>query len=161
MQTAVQKKAFTASNPNFIARLIIFVLSVFTIVGVHFPSSPEAIADNLTTTVSTSGYVAVIGILLVSVVMPIYNLVKTKPKITISTIIGNPNFWIYAASFGLGLLVLIGINIPDGTAASIVGAIWAKDWTALLTLAFTNIIDPVIRYFLDRNNLRVAATSKE
>jgi hypothetical protein len=152
-----QKKNFTASNPNFIARIIIFVLSVFTLIGVQFPSSPEAIADNITTTVSTSGIIAVAGILLVSVIMPIYNLVRTKPKITISTIFGNPNFWIYAGSFAFGLLVLVGIHIPEGTAAELVGAIWAKDWAALSTIAFTNIIDPVIRYFLDRKNVRVAA----
>lgn len=64
---------------------------------------------------------------------------------------------IYAASFALGLLVMIGINIPDGTAAQLVGAIYAKDWGALVTLAFANIIDPIVRYFLDRKNTREAA----
>jgi len=155
MQTV--KKNFSATNPNFIARLMIFGLSILTIIGVQFPESPEMITDKITTTISTSGFVAVAGILLISVLMPIYNLVKTKPKITLSTIIGNPNFWIYAASFALGLLVMIGINIPDGTAAQLVGAIYAKDWGALVTLAFANIIDPIVRYFLDRKNTREAA----
>lgn len=148
------KKNFTATNPNFIARIIIFLLSVAALVGVQFPSSPEAIADNIVTTVSSGGLVAVAGILLVSVVMPIYNLVRTKPKITISTIVGSPNFWIYFFSFVLGSLVIWGINVPDGTAAEIVGAIWAKDWSALAGVAFTNVIDPIIRYFLDRKNAR-------
>lgn len=151
------KKNFKASNPNFIARLMIFVLSIFTVIGVRLPESPEVITDKITTTISTSGFVAVAGILLISVFMPIYNLVKTKPKITLSTIIGNPNFWIYFASFALGLLVMIGINIPDGTAAELVGAIYAKDWGALVTLAFANIVDPIVRYFLDRKNAREAA----
>jgi uncharacterized membrane protein len=150
-------KVFNASNPNFWARLLIFALSVLTLIGIKFPDSPAVIADQVTTVISTSGFYAVLGILVVSLIMPIYNFVKTKPNVTLSAVIGSPNFWIYALSFVFGLAVLYGIKIPDGTAEQVIGAIYQKDWIGLLNIAFINIIDPIIRFFRDKKNAQTTA----
>lgn len=149
-------KNFNASNLNFWARLLIFVLSVLAMIGIKFPDDPTAIATDITTSISTSGFIAVVGILAVSVIMPIYNFVKTKPKLTAAAIFGSPNFWIYLLSFVFGVAVIVGINVPDGTAEQVISAIYAKDWTALFTVAVTNIVDPLIRWFRDRRNEQVA-----
>ena len=153
----MQKKNFTASNLNFVARLAIFNLSVLAMIGVNFPDSPEAIAGQISTSLSSGGVTAVILIVAVSVIMPIYNLIRTKPKITLASVIGNPNFAIYAGTFAFGMLILLGINIPEGTAEELVGAIYAKDWSALISIASANVLDPIVRYFLDKKNNQVAA----
>lgn len=143
-------KNFSSANPNFWARLLIFVFSVLSLIGIQFPSDPASLANEVTTTLSNSGFIAVIGILAVSVIMPIYNFIRTKPKLTLATIFGSSNFWIYALSFVFGIAVLFGIQIPDGTAEQVIGLVYQKDWGALLTVAFVNIIDPIIRWFRDR-----------
>lgn len=147
-----QKKAFDATNLNFWARLFIFVLSVLALIGVHFPDTPTDTAISITTSLSSGGFISVLGVLAVSVFMPVYNLIRTKPKITLASIIGSPNFWIYFGSFVFGLAVMTGIHIPDGTAEQLVGAAFAKDWSALFSIALANIVDPIVRYFIDKKN---------
>lgn len=149
-------KNFDPKNPNFAARLIIFALSVLAMIGVKFPDSPTVIADGITNALSGGGYFALITVLGISVVMPIVNFIRSKPalnfKAIVLTLIGSPNFWIYLGNFIFGLVILLGIKIPAGTADEIVGAVYGKDWTGLLLIAVTNIFDPLIRYLRDRKN---------
>lgn len=151
------KKNFSAANPNFWARLLIFGFSVLALIGIKFPDTPASMADQITTSLSTSGFIAVLGVLAISIVMPLYNFIKTKPKINLLALIGSSNFWIYLASFVFGIAVLYGINIPDGTAEQIVGAIYAKDWSALFTIAAANIIDPFVRWLRDKREKQLKA----
>lgn len=153
-----QSKNFNGSNPNFWARLLIFAFSVLALIGIKFPDTPTNLAVDITTSLSTSGFIAVVGILAVSVIMPIYNFVRTKPKLTFASVFGSPNFWIYLFTFVFGIAVLFGINIPDGTSEQFVAAIYAKDWTGLFTIAVTNIVDPIIRWYRDRRNIQLAAS---
>lgn len=150
---------FDASNLNFWARLLIFLFSVLAMIGIKFPDAPTAMAVDITTSLSTSGFIAVVGILAVSVIMPIYNFIRTKPKINFLAVLASPNFWIYLGSFIFGIAVLYGIKIPDGTADQIVGAIYAKDWTGLFTIAIGNIVDPIVRWFRDRRTKQLGAVS--
>lgn len=147
---------FSAANPNFWARLLIFFFSVVAMLGVQFPQAPEALTGNILNTLSSGGTYAVIGVLVVSVIMPIVNLVRTKPKINVYTLIGSTNFWIYAASFVFGILVLFGIQVPDGTAEAMVSAAWVKDWGSLFSIALTNLLDPIIRAFIDKKKATLA-----
>jgi hypothetical protein len=151
------KQNFSSSNPNFWARLLIFAFSVIALLGVQIPESPAMLTDKIVTTISGGSAYAVIGILIVSVLMPIINFVRSKPKLDLYAIIGSPNFWIYFASFVLGCLVLLGIDIPDGTAEQLVGAIFAKDWGGLATVAFVNLADPFIRWWRDKRQTSVTA----
>lgn len=144
------QKNFQASNPNFWARLVIFALSILGLIGVQFQTAPDVLGGQIVTTISTSGYYAVLGLIAVSVLMPIYNLVKQKPKITFASVFGSPNFWIYLLTFLFGIGMIYGIEFPDGTAEEIVGAIFSKDWSHLVNIAFVNILDPLIRWFRDK-----------
>jgi uncharacterized membrane protein len=137
---------------NFWARLLIFAFSVLALIGIKFPDTPENMAYEITNMLSSAGIVAVIGILAVSVIMPIYNFARTKPNVRLSDVFGSPNFWIYVLSFLFGIAVLFGINIPEVTSEKLVTAIYAKDWTGLIVIAVTNILDPVIRWFRDKKN---------
>lgn len=149
-------QAFNASNLNFWARLLIFFFSVLALIGIKFPDTAEAMATSITTSLSGTGFVAVIGILVVSVIMPIYNFIKTKPKLTAAAIFGSPNFWIYVLSFAFGIAVLYGIKIPEGTAEQVIAAIYQKDWSGLFTIAVVNIFDPIIRWFRDKRGAQLA-----
>lgn len=155
-------KNFDAKNPNFAARLIIFALSVLAMIGVKFPDSPDVIADNVTNALSGGGYFALITVLGISVVMPIVNFIRSKPtgnfKAIILTLIGSPNFWVYLGNFIFGLVILWGVQIPNGTAEQIVGAVYAQDWTGLLLIAVANIFDPIIRYLRDKKNQLAVAS---
>lgn len=155
------QQSFSAANPNFWARLLIFFFSVVAMLGVQFPQSPDVLTGNILNTLSQGGTYAVIGVLVVSVIMPIVNLIRTKPKITIYTLIGSPNFWIYTATFVAGILVLFGIKVPDGTAEAMVSAAWVKDWGALFSIAITNLLDPIIRAFVDKKKATLALPSTE
>jgi len=156
---ATTTKHFDAGNLNFWARLLIFGFSVLALIGIKFPDTPTDMAVDITTSLSTSGFIAVVGILAISVIMPIYNFVRTKPKINFMAILASPNFWIYLGSFVFGIAVLYGINIPDGTAEQIVGAIYAKDWTGLFSIAVANIVDPLVRWFRDRRTEQIGKVS--
>ncbi len=151
-------KNFDAGNLNFWARLAIFAFSVLAMIGIKFPDDPTTMAVDIVTSISTSGFIGVVGILAVSVIMPIYNFARTKPNISLEAIFGSPNFWIYLVSFLVGVAVLFGINIPNGTAEQLVGAVYAKDWIGLFSVAFANIVDPIIRWFRDRRAAQVATT---
>lgn len=142
--------SFSASNLNFWARLMIFGFSVLSLIGIKFPDNPTDMTVDITTSLTTGGFIGVVGILAISVIMPIYNFVRSKPKINFLALIGSPNFWIYAGSFVFGIAVLFGINIPDGTAEQLVGAAYAKDWTLLFSIAVANIFDPIVRWFKDK-----------
>lgn len=149
-------KNFSASNLNFWARLLIFFLSVLALIGIKFPENAEVLATKITTALSGPGFVAVIGILVVSVIMPIINFIRTKPKLTPAAIFGSANFWIYLLSFVFGIAILFGIQIPDGTAEQVIGAVYQKDWSGLLTIAIVNIVDPFVRWFRDKRNAELA-----
>ncbi|MGL6009655.1 MAG: hypothetical protein ACRC1D_09390 [Culicoidibacterales bacterium] len=145
---------FDAGNPNFTARIIIFFLSVGALAGIKFPGDPALVAENVTNALSGGGYIAVLGVLATSVIMPIINFIRSKPsknfREVFFNLVGSANFWIYLGSFVLGIMVLLGIEIPEATSEQAVGAIFEKDWIGLILIAATNILDPIIRYFRDR-----------
>lgn len=146
------QKAFSVTSKNLWFQISLLILGIVAGLGVKLPSDPAAIADNIVNTLSTSGIYAVIGILVVSVIGPIYNFVNTKPKLSLSAFVGDPNNWVYIGSFVASLLVLVGIPIPDGTAAQIVNAIFVKDWAALAAVFVGSVLTPLVRFFMDRAN---------
>lgn len=153
------KQNFDAGNPNFWARLLIFAFSVLALIGIEFPDTPTNLAIEITTSLSTSGFISVIGILAVSVIMPIYNFIRSGAKVSLVSLLSSPNFWIYFASFVFGIAVLYGIKIPSGTSEQLIGAIYAKDWTSLFAIAIANIVDPIVRWMKDKKNKAALKTS--
>lgn len=153
---ALVKTNFSASNPNFWARLLIFVLAIAARFGIQFPSSPEVLGPDIVTTLTGGSLYAIIAILAISVIMPVVNFIRAPSGIKLWDVISSPNTWVYVLTFLLGLLVMKGVPIPDGTAEALVGAAYAKDWAALFTIAGANVIDPFVRWLRDRRNKAAA-----
>ena len=145
-----QTKAFTAGNPNFLASIIIFILSLLASLGVKFAGTPDAVTGEVISAFGTGSVIAIISILAISVGMPLYNFFKTKPKVNFMEFLGSPNTWIYLGTFIVSLLMLLGINIPANTPGDIVAAIVDKNWEQLIGVAIANILNPLIRWWRDR-----------
>lgn len=144
------QKQFSTTSKNFWFQLVLFALSIAAGLGINFPSSPETITTDILNTFSTSGIYAVAGILIVSVIGPVYNFVKSKPKLSLSAFLADANNWVYIVSFAASGLVLLGVAIPDGTAEQIVRAVMVRDWAAIGSVGLSSIIVPLVRYFIDR-----------
>ena len=78
----ILQQNFSAAKPNFWARLVILALGIFTVAGGQFPANPDDLGDQIVTTICGGGITAVIGILFVSVIMPIYNFFSKKPRLS-------------------------------------------------------------------------------
>jgi hypothetical protein len=68
----------------------------------------------------------------------------------LKAILGSPNFWVNVASLVFAAAIMGGIMIPQGTAEEVVGAIYGRDYTSLAIILFTNVINPLVRFFRDR-----------
>lgn len=155
----IAKKNFDATNLNFWARLVIFVLGLLATLGVKFPADPVSLGTDIVTTLTTGGWYAVLGLMAISVIMPIYNFIRSKPKLSLAAFLGSPNTWLYLATFLVGVTIVLGIKVPEGTGEAIVGAIYAKDWSGLISIMAMNILDPFIRWLRDKRNAELAAGS--
>lgn len=143
------KAVFSTTSSNFWVNILTFVLATIALAGVELPATPDALASNISNTLSTSGWVALIGVIILNVGNPLYHAFMRK-TFNLKAILGSSNFWINVASLGFALAVMGGVMIPDGTAEEIVGAIYGRDWTALAIILFTNVINPLVRFFRDK-----------
>lgn len=147
-------KNFDAANPNFWARILISGLGLLAVLGIKFPSNPEVLGTDLANSFTNGGLYAVLGIITISVLMPIYNFVRSKPKVNLVAFFGSPNTWIYLVTGAFALLMYFGISIPGGTAEALVGAIFTKDFGGAITIIALNVLDPIIRWLRDKKNLQ-------
>lgn len=145
------KVIFNAGSPGFLYTIIVTVLTIFAVSGVQFPTSAEVLAGDITTTLSTSGIYAIIGVIVSSVAFPIYNAVKSGLKFSAATIFGSTLTWISIGNIILSLLAIYGFVLPDGTLEQVIGAVQTKDWMALGSLFFTTIVPTVVRWIKDKN----------
>lgn len=151
MNTKTQK--FSAGSSNFLVNILNFLLGALALSGVSFPTDPANITLDLANTLSSTGWVAVVGLVIVNIVSPLYHAFKDK-TFSFKGILSSSNFWIQAGTLAASLIVLLGITFPTGTVEQIVGAVYAKDWAGLAIVLFTNVLNPLIRWFKDK----VAAT---
>ncbi len=155
----MQQKNFDFSSPYFWTAFISFLLSIAAAFGIEFPESPDAVAGQLVTTVNNSGLFAVWGVVAVSIIGPIWAFIQKQKsgngkKITFHDVISSTSTWIAFLSLIFAILVIVGVNIPQGTAQSAVAAIFAKDWGAVLAIGFSNFLNPLIRYLKDRKQVK-------
>lgn len=151
MANKPSKQVFNAKSPGFLYASIVTVLTVFAVSGVHFPSPADVLAGDITTTLSTGGIYAIIGVIISSVAFPIYNAVKSGLKFSLQTIFASTLTWIALGNVVLSLLALTGLVLPDGTVEQIIGAVQAKDWISLGSLLVTSIIPTIVRWIKDKN----------
>jgi len=140
---------FNAASPGFLYSVVVFILAGLATIGVSFPQTPEVLGQDLITTLSTGGIVAVIGIIIASLVFPIWN--AAKKGFTWSNLWTSSLTWVGLVGILFSALALTGFSLPQGTAEQLVAAVMAKDWTALSGLFGTVIVPTFIRWLKDRN----------
>jgi len=150
MSNVKTSKNFNPASPGFLYTIIVGVLTIFAISGVHFPSPVDQLAGEITTSLSAGGIYAIIGVVIASVIFPIYNAIKSGLKFSLQTIFSSTLTWIALGNIALSLLALTGFILPAGTVEQIVGAIQMKDWISLGSLMVTTIIPTFLRWLKDK-----------
>lgn len=148
--STTNKKVFDAKSPGFLYAAIVAFLTIFAVSGVNFPTPAEILAGQITTTLSTGGLYAIIGVVISSVAFPIYNAVRSGLKFSLQTIFQSTLTWIALGNIVLSLLAITGLVLPDGTVEQIVMAVQTKDWISLISLLATSIVPTIIRWIKDR-----------
>lgn len=151
------KAKFDAKSPGFIASITSVILAALAATGVEFPQDAQALAGDFETTLNTGGILAVTGLLVSSIVFPVWNFKKKGGKVNGKAIISNTTFWVSAVTALLGTALLFGFTVPDGTADQIVAAVYAKDWGVLISILGLHIVNPLIRYLKDQKAAELAA----
>ncbi len=144
------KKQFDVTSPGFLYSLIVAVLTIFAISGIRFPTDAGTLAGEITTTLSSGGVFAIVGVLVSSVIFPVYNAIKSGLKFNLATIFGSTLTWIALGNIALSLLALYGFVLPAGTLEQIIAAIQVKDWIALGSLLVTTIVPTLVRWIKSR-----------
>lgn len=148
--TKTKRASFSAGSSNLWVNVINLILSGIAIAGVALPQTPAEITAELSTTLSSTGWIAVIGLIIVNIGSPLYHALVKGP-FNLKAILGSSNFWVQAFSLLSAFVASFGIIFPAGTGDQLVGAIYAKDWFSLGFVLVTNIMNPLIRYFRDRS----------
>lgn len=143
-------KAFNSSNPNFIAMILVAIFGLAASAGIQFPSDPAALSDKIVNTFNGGGYFALIGVLSISIIMPVYNYIREKEYPTFREFFSRMNTITYLIFFVLSLVGLFGIPVIPTNSDDIAVAVYSKDWVSAIGLIFTSLLQPLFRYFLDR-----------
>jgi succinate-acetate transporter protein len=144
------KQKFDKTSPGWYYSLFVLAFTALGLLGIELPEDPAAMADKVTTTLSDGGIFAVVGILVSSIIFPVWNFKKKGNKFNVKALTSSTLFWVALTSAALSLTVLIGFTVPDGTAEQIILAVNAKDWGGLLSVLALNIVNPLMRYLKDR-----------
>lgn len=154
-RTGAAKQFFDIKSPSFLYTAIVTGLTVLAAAGVTFPDDPNAIAGELTSLLSTSGFWALIGVAASSIFFPVYNAWK-KGNLSFKGIFSNSLTWVALAVLTFDAFALFGLRFPDGTAEQLVYAIYAKDWGSLFSMFMTVILPTVVRFIKDKNAPKLA-----
>lgn len=147
---------FSATSSNFLVNLFNVVLSIIAMAGVTLPADPSTITGDFTNTLSTGGWIAAIGLLIVNVASPLYH-AFVKGTFSFTGLLSSSNFWIQIGTLAASALLLVGLTFPAGTVEQIVGAVYAKDWGTLTFVLFSNVLNPLIRWFKDKYAAQLTA----
>jgi len=148
------KVNFSTSSPGFIYSVTVAILTILAIGGINFNTPIDVLAGDISTTLSTGGIWAVGGIILSSLVFPIWNFVKSGKKFSFANVFGSTLVWVAMANLAISALVLLGIGVPDGTFEAVGTYIATKDWFGLLGYLASTILPTVIRWIKDQRQLQ-------
>lgn len=144
---------FDFASPGFLYSAIVTTLTLLALAGVQFPDNPADTATDLVNLLSTSGFWALIGVAASSILFPIYNAYK-KGNLTFKGVFSNVLTYVALGVLFFDGLALLGLNFPAGTAEQLVYAVFAKDWTALISLLFTVILPTVVRFIKSKQGVQ-------
>lgn len=150
MANTTTKAVFDPGSPGFIAAIITTVLTVTGIAGIEYPQAPADIADQLVSTFQESGVYAVLGILVVNLIAPVWNFVRSKQKLNWKAVLGSTTTWVSLGGVVVSGLLLLNLQIPADSPATIAAAVTTRNWYALGGLLVINVLVPVIRWIKSR-----------
>ena len=143
---------FNASSPGFLYTVIVTALTLLALAGVQFPDNPADTATDLVNLLSTSGFWALIGVAASSIFFPIYNAWK-KGNLTFGGIFSNVLTWVALAVLAFDAMALFGLNFPAGAAEQLVYAVFAKDWSSLISILVIVVLPTVVRFVKDKKQV--------
>lgn len=149
-QQANTTPIFNAYSPGFLYTVIVGILAMFAWAGVSFPEKPIELAGDLTTTLTSGGWYALLGIMASSILFPIYNAYK-KGSLSFKGLFGSTLTWVSLLNIVFSGIALTGFTLPEGTSDQIVYAAFAKDWSSLATIVFSTILPAVVRFIKEKN----------
>ena len=156
MSAKTQK--FSTQSSNFWVNAANVLLSIIAMAGVTLPADPSTITGDFTNTLSTGGWIAAIGLLIVNVASPLYH-AFVKGTFSFTGLLSSSNFWIQIGTLAASALLLVGLAFPAGTVEQIVGAVYAKDWGTVTFVLFSNVLNPLIRWFKDKYAAQLTASA--
>lgn len=150
---SVTKKVFSTRSPGFLYAAIVAVLTIFAAAGVDLPQDPETLGTELVTSLSNGGIFALVGVIVSSLVFPIYNFVQSGAKFSFAAIFSKTTTWIALGVAASAAIALTGFVLPDGTVEQIVGAVATKDWMSLVSILALTVGNTLIRYIKEKQRL--------
>lgn len=156
MSTSSQK-FFSASSPGFLYAAVVAVLTIFAAAGVELPKDPASLGTDLVTSLSTGGIFSLAGVIVSSLVFPIYNFVQSGKKFSLRAIFSLNTTWIALGVAVSAAIALTGFVLPDGTVEQIVNAIATKDWMSLISILALTVGNTLIRWFKEKERLSETA----
>lgn len=137
-------KFFNPGSTGFVYAVITTALSIFAASGVTFPKVPSELGTELVNSYSTGGVYALIGVIVASVVFPIYNAISAG-TFSLKGIFSRNLTWIALGNIAVSGLALTGFVLPDGTPEQIVGAVSAKDWMSVVSIVALTVGNTLLR----------------
>lgn len=154
MNKTVSKISFDPTSPGFVTTLLSALFAIAASIGIDFGSTPDQISNDLFGLFTSGGFAALVGYVIVNVLGPVWNFVKKKQPVNWRNVLGSTTTIVSLAGVVIAALVYFwGISIPASTPTDAVGAIAAKNWGLLISLAIANVIIPIARWFKDRKKV--------
>lgn len=138
------QKFFEVSSPGFLYSVIVSALTIFAGAGVAFPKVPIDLGTEIVNSFNTGGVYALIGVIVASVVFPIYNAISAG-TFSLKGIFSRNLTWIAMGNIAVSGLALTGFVLPDGTPEQIVGAVSAKDWMSVVSIVALTVGNTLLR----------------
>ena len=147
---ATTQKFFDPKSPGFLYSVIAAALTIFAASGVTFPKAPGDLSTELVSSFSTGGVYALIGVIVASVIFPIYNAIQAK-TFSFKGVFSRNLTWIAIGNLIAAGIALTGFVLPSGTAEQIIGAVSMKDWGGLISILGLTVVNTLIRFLKEKN----------
>lgn len=144
------QKFFDPKSPGFLYSIITAALTIFAASGVTFPKAAGDLSTEIVTSFSTGGVYALIGVIVASVIFPVYNAIQAK-AFSFSGIFSRNLTWIAIGNAVIAGIALTGFVLPDGTAEQLVNAISLKDWGGVVSILGLTVVTTLIRFLKEKN----------
>jgi len=144
-------KKFSSSSFPFLYSLVVAILTTFAASGVKFPGTAEEIAGQVTTGLSAGGFYAIIGVVITSLLFPLFNyFITMKGKFSFTAVFTKVSTWVAWGNALLAGVAITGFTLPNGTVEQVIGAIQTKDWMSLISILALTVGNTLIRFLKDR-----------